>query len=62
MIDSQRPSIELYRREKQDLWLLRTSRLDENIELTSLGMRFPASAVYEDITLIEGRYHTSSSA
>ena len=49
LIDAQRPMIEVYRREKQDLWILRPFRLEEDIELVNLGIHFPASAVYEDI-------------
>jgi Uma2 family endonuclease len=50
LIDSQRPMLEVYRRERHDLWILRAYRLDEDVELTNLGVRFPVSAVYEDVT------------
>jgi len=49
LIDAQRPMLEVYRREKHDLWILRAYRLDEDVELTNLGLRFPVSAVYEDV-------------
>ena len=49
LIDAQRPILEVYRREKNDFWLLRAYRLDEDVELTNLGVRFPVSAVYEDV-------------
>jgi Uma2 family endonuclease len=49
LIDAQRPMLEVYRRERHDLWLLRAYRLDEEVELTNLGVRFPVSAVYEDV-------------
>jgi Uma2 family endonuclease len=49
LIDAQRPMLEVYRRERHDLWLLRAYQLDEDVELTNLGVRFPVSAVYEDV-------------
>jgi Uma2 family endonuclease len=49
LIDSQRPMVEVYRREKHDLWILRAFRLGEDVELVNLGVRFPVSAVYEDV-------------
>ena len=49
LIDAQRPMLEVYRRERHDLWILRAYRLDEDVELTNLGVRFPVSAVYEDV-------------
>ncbi len=49
LIDAQRPMLEVYRREKHDLWILRAYRLDEVVELTNLGLRFPVSEVYEDV-------------
>ncbi len=50
LIDTQRPIAEVYRREKQEFWLLRAYRLDETIELTSLGVHFSVEAIYEDVT------------
>jgi Uma2 family endonuclease len=49
LIDAQRPMVEVYRREKHDLWILRAFRLDDEVELVNLGLHFPASAVYEDV-------------
>ena len=49
LIDAQRPAIEVCRRERQDLWILRTFHPDDEIELANLGIRFPFSAVYEDV-------------
>ena len=49
LIDAQRPMIEVYRREKHDLWILRAFRLDDEVELINLGVRFPVNAVYEDV-------------
>ena len=53
LIDAQRPMLEVYRREKHDLWILRAYRLDEDVELTNLGVRFPVSDVYEDVVIME---------
>jgi Uma2 family endonuclease len=49
LIDALRPMLEVYRRERHDLWILRAYQLDEDVELINLGLRFPVSAVYEDV-------------
>ena len=49
LIDEQRPMLEVYRREKHDFWILRAYRLDEDVELTNLGVHFAVSEVYEDV-------------
>lgn len=49
LIDSQRPMVEIYRREKHDFWLLRAFLAGDEIELLNLGVRFPVTAVYEDV-------------
>ncbi len=49
LIDSQRPMLEVYRRERHDFWLLRAYRMDEVVELTNLGVHFAVSEVYEDV-------------
>jgi Uma2 family endonuclease len=49
LIDAQRPMLEVYRREKHDFWILRAYRLDEDVELTNLGVHFAVSEVYEDV-------------
>ena len=41
--------LEVYRREKHDFWILRAYRLDEEVELTNLGVHFAVSEVYEDV-------------
>ena len=53
LIDAQRPMLEVYRREKHDLWIFRAYRLDADVELTNLGVRFPVSDVYEDVVIME---------
>jgi Uma2 family endonuclease len=51
LIDAQRAMVEVYRREKHNLWILQTFRLDDQVELINLGVHFPVSAVYEDVIL-----------
>ena len=41
--------LEVYRREKHDLWLLRAYRMHEEVELANLGVHFAVSEVYEDV-------------
>jgi Uma2 family endonuclease len=49
LVDAQRPMVEVYRREKHDLWILRAFRMDDEVELISLDVHFPFSAIYEDV-------------
>lgn len=49
LIDAQRPMLEVYRREKHDFWILRAYRMEEEVELTNLGVQFAVSEVYEDV-------------
>lgn len=49
LINYQYPSVELYRREKNTLWTYHVFEVDDDIELASLGVRFPVTAVYEDV-------------
>jgi Uma2 family endonuclease len=50
LIDAQRPLVELYRRERNMLWMLRAFGQGEDVELASLGLRFSVTDVYEDVT------------
>ena len=49
LVNYQYPSVELYRREKSTLWTYHVFEVDDDIELASLGARFPVTAVYEDV-------------
>ncbi len=49
LVNYQYPSVELYRREKITLWTYHVLEDDNDIELASLGVRFPVTAVYEDV-------------
>jgi Uma2 family endonuclease len=53
LISSEFPLVEVFRREKQGFWSLYTLGLDDTIELTSLGIRFPAADVYQNTSLLE---------
>ncbi len=50
MIDSQYPAIEVFRRERNNLWVLYAYGLHDVVELTSLDVHFPVSEVYEGVT------------
>jgi len=49
LVNYQYPSVELYRREKNTLWTYHVFEVDDEIELARLGVRFPVTAVYEDV-------------
>jgi Uma2 family endonuclease len=49
LINYQYPMVELYRREKSTLWTYHVFEEDAEVELASLGIRFPVISVYEDI-------------
>jgi Uma2 family endonuclease len=49
LVDTQHPMVEVYRREKKDLWLLRTFHLDDEIDLMYPGIRVLVNDIYEDI-------------
>ena len=51
MVDAQRQGVEVYRRASENLWTLHPFVPDDQIELRSLGISFPISAVYENIEL-----------
>ena len=49
LIEPDYPSVETYRRERGRLWVLRTFGEGDEIELVSVGIHFPISAIYEDV-------------
>ncbi|HEY0755699.1 MAG TPA: Uma2 family endonuclease [Ktedonobacteraceae bacterium] len=53
LVSAQFPIIELFRREKHGFWTLYTLRLGDTVELTSLGVRFSVTDVYQDTSLLE---------
>ena len=51
LVDSQRQAVEVYRRETDNLWVLHAFGPGDEVNLASLGVRFPAAAVYADVKL-----------
>ncbi len=47
VIETQSPSVQLYRRESNDRWTVYILRLPDEIELTSINVRFPIAEIYE---------------
>jgi len=55
LVSTKRPTIEVFRRGKNGLWLLATLRLADEVQLFSLDVRFPVKDAYEDVIFPEGR-------
>jgi Uma2 family endonuclease len=53
LISAEFPLVEVFRREKQGFWSLYTLGLEDAIELTSLGLRFPVAELYQNTSLLE---------
>ena len=51
LIDTQRQAVDIYRRAKGDLWTLHFFRTGDTLELTSLHVSFPLSALYQNVAL-----------
>ncbi len=51
LVETQRRAVDVYRRAKKDLWTLHFFRSSDLIELTSLNVSFPMSAVYQNVLL-----------
>ncbi|HEY7356832.1 MAG TPA: Uma2 family endonuclease [Ktedonobacterales bacterium] len=49
LVDAQRQAIEVYRRESDSLWTLHPFGPEDEVELASLGVRFPIAAAYRDV-------------
>lgn len=54
LIGSERLSIELFRRVKNNLWMLQTFGPDDDMQLNSLDISISASALYENVVFPEG--------
>lgn len=50
MVNTEYQAVEVCRRARNDLWSFHVFRSAEDVELASLGVRFPITAVYEDVT------------
>ncbi len=49
LVNTQQPLIELFRRERGDLWTYRTFELEDDVVLASLDIRFAVSKIYGNI-------------
>jgi Uma2 family endonuclease len=56
LVASEYVEIQIYQREKNGLWLLKTFGAQETVELTRLGISFPVAAAYED-TFFQEDFH-----
>ncbi|HLG64608.1 MAG TPA: Uma2 family endonuclease [Ktedonosporobacter sp.] len=53
LIDTQRPLIDVYRKQTSNLWTLHIFGEGDEIEFASLNIRFPIASVYEHVSFIE---------
>lgn len=51
LIDTEIPQVQLYRREDTCSWKMVAFSYEDEVELTSLGMRFPVAALYKKTRL-----------
>ncbi len=51
LVDTQRQAVDVYRRARKDLWTLHAFRAGDEIELTSLNLSFPITALYRNVAL-----------
>jgi Uma2 family endonuclease len=51
LINTQRSSVEVYRRTTEKLWTLYPSERGEQVELASIGVTLPVAAIYENVNL-----------
>jgi Uma2 family endonuclease len=56
LINPERKEVELFRREKENLWTIWTFGPGDQIELTSLGVRFLAADIYKKVYFQEASY------
>lgn len=52
--------VELCRREKRDLWSFHIYGSGDKLELASLDIHLPVTAIYEDVEFAFDESHTSS--
>jgi len=51
LVNTQRSSVEVYRRTTEKLWTLYPSERGEQVELASIGVTLPVAAIYENVNL-----------
>jgi Uma2 family endonuclease len=49
LVDADYPSVELFRRGKNELWIYRAFELGDDVELASLGISFPVAKIYRNV-------------
>jgi Uma2 family endonuclease len=60
LVDTQQQAVEVYRRQADTLWTLHPFGPGDQVELASLNLSFPISALYEDVELQEDTLDNSS--
>ena len=53
LVDSQRQSVEVFRREKSNFWTYHVFESGDDVELVSVGIRFPLAKLYRNVVLPE---------
>jgi Uma2 family endonuclease len=53
LVDSQRQTVEVFRREKNTFWTYHAFGPEDDVELASLGVRFPLVKLYRNVVLAE---------
>ncbi len=53
MVSADAPIIEVFRREKNDFWTLYTLGKNDTVELASLAVRFPVTAIYQNTSFTD---------
>src|SRR5579859_1139525 len=51
LIDTQQQSVEVFRRETENLWTLHTFSSGDTVELVSINVRFPVGDLYRNVAL-----------
>lgn len=53
LINTAYPSVELFRRERSPLWAFYAFEFDDEVQLDSIGVRFPVTALYKNVSFLE---------
>lgn len=53
LVDSERQTVEVFRREKNTFWTYHAFGPGDDVELASLGVRFPLVKLYRNVVLVE---------
>ena len=56
LVDTQTQAVEVYRRDQEPFWKFSAFEAGDYVELASLGISIPVSAIYEDIELPEDTF------